>query len=30
MRAWGRPEYDDLESEAREQFSELVTTGALF
>lgn len=30
MRAWGRPEYDDLESEAREQFTELVTTRALF
>lgn len=30
IRAWGRPEYGDLDSEAREQFSELVTTGALF
>lgn len=30
LRACGRPEYDDLESEAPEQFTELVTTGALF
>lgn len=30
MRAWGHPEYVDLEPEAREQFAELVKTGALF
>lgn len=30
MRAWGRPEYDDLSPEAREQFTELVRTGSLF
>jgi hypothetical protein len=30
MRAWGHPEYVDLEPVAREQFTELVETGALF
>jgi hypothetical protein len=30
MRAWGRPEYPDLSAEAREQFTELVETRALF
>lgn len=30
MRAWGRPEYPDLSPEAREQFTELVETRALF
>lgn len=30
MRAWGHPEYVELEPVAREQFTELVKTGALF
>lgn len=30
MRAWGQPEYDKLDADARENFTELVNTGALF
>lgn len=30
MRAWGSPEYETIRKEAREQFVELVQTGALF
>ena|GEM_PF-2724324 len=30
MRAWGAPEYELLDSDARQQFADLVRTGALF
>jgi len=30
MRAWGSPDYESIREEAREQFVELVQTGALF
>ncbi len=30
MRAWGQPEYEELDADARENFTELVNTGALF
>ena len=30
MRVWGAPEYEQIRADAREQFAELVRTGALF